>query len=119
VRTLNQYIHPAVLKTCQLCMGMTELAPGSVWNSMPCHTHERRMEVYLYFDVPKDAVVFHLWGQPQETRHIVMHNEEAVISPSWSIHCGAGTSNYTFIWAMAGENQDFDDMDGIKTTDLR
>jgi 4-deoxy-L-threo-5-hexosulose-uronate ketol-isomerase len=118
VRNLNQYIHPKVLKTCQLCMGMTELEEGSVWNTMPSHTHERRMEVYLYFDIPEGNVVFHMHGQPQETRHIVMHNEECVISPSWSIHSGVGTSNYTFIWAMAGENQDFDDMDNIYTPDL-
>jgi 4-deoxy-L-threo-5-hexosulose-uronate ketol-isomerase len=119
VRTINQYVHPDVCKSCQLCMGMTVLEPGSVWNTMPSHTHERRMEVYCYFDMPKDAVVFHIHGQPQETRHIVMHNEECVISPSWSIHSGVGTANYTFIWAMAGENQEFDDMDNIDTPDLR
>jgi 4-deoxy-L-threo-5-hexosulose-uronate ketol-isomerase len=119
VRTIYQYIHPAVLKSCQLSMGMTILEDGSVWNSMPCHTHERRMEVYFYFDIKSGQVVFHMHGQPQETRHLVMHNEEAVISPSWSIHCGAGTAAYTFIWAMAGENQEFDDMDNIAVTDLR
>ena len=119
LRTINQFIHPDVLKTCQLSMGMTVLEPGSVWNTMPSHTHERRMEVYTYFEVPKDNVVFHMMGEGQETRHIVMQNEEAVISPSWSIHSGAGTSNYTFIWAMAGENQAFDDMDDIPTTELR
>ena len=118
-RVINQFIHPDVLKTCQLCMGMTVLEPGSVWNTMPAHTHERRMEIYTYFEVPDDQVVFHFMGEGDETRHIVMHNEEAVISPSWSIHSGAGTSNYTFIWAMGGENQEFDDMDHIKTTDLR
>ena len=125
-RVINQFIHPDVLKTCQLSMGMTVLAmgmtvlePGSVWNTMPSHTHERRMEIYMYFEVPEDQVVFHMMGQGQETRHIVMRNEEAVISPSWSIHSGAGTSNYTFIWAMGGENQEFDDMDNIPTQDLR
>ncbi|MDO4268535.1 MAG: 5-dehydro-4-deoxy-D-glucuronate isomerase [Eubacteriales bacterium] len=118
-RTINQFIHPDVLKTCQLSMGMTVLEPGSVWNTMPAHTHERRMEIYMYFEIPKDNVVFHMMGEGQETRHIVMQNEQAVISPSWSIHSGAGTSNYTFIWAMGGENQEFDDMDTIPTTELR
>ncbi len=118
-RVINQFIHPDVLKTCQLSMGMTVLEPGSVWNTMPAHTHERRMEVYFYFEVPKDNVVFHMMGEGKETRHIVMQNEQAVISPSWSIHAGAGTSNYTFIWAMGGENQAFDDMDVIPTTELR
>ena len=118
-RVINQFIHPDVLKTCQLSMGMTALEPGSVWNSMPCHTHERRMEIYMYFEVPENQVVMHFMGEPTETRHIVMKNEEAVISPSWSIHCGAGTSNYTFIWAMGGENQEFDDMDTITPTDLK
>lgn len=118
-RTINQFIHPDVLKTCQLSMGMTVLEPGSVWNTMPAHTHERRMEIYMYFEIPENNVVFHMMGEGQQTRHIVMQNEEAVISPSWSIHCGAGTSNYTFIWAMGGENQAFDDMDNIPVPELR
>lgn len=118
-RVINQYIHPAVMQSCQLCMGMTQLAPGSNWNSMPCHTHERRMEIYTYFEIPENNVVFHLMGQGDETRHIVMKNFDAVISPSWSIHAGCGTSNYTFIWAMGGENQAFDDMDEIPTAELK
>ncbi len=118
-RTINQFIHPDVLPTCQLSMGMTALEPGSVWNTMPSHTHERRMEIYMYFEIPENNVVFHMMGEGKETRHIVMQNEQAVISPSWSIHSGAGTSNYTFIWAMGGENQAFDDMDNIPTTELR
>lgn len=118
-RILRQYIHPAVCQSCQLCMGLTALQPGNVWNTMPSHTHERRMEVYLYFDIDDDQAVFHMMGQPNETRHIVMHNEEAVISPSWSIHSGVGTKNYTFIWGMCGENIDFDDMDAIATADLK
>ncbi len=118
-RVINQFIHPDVLETCQLSMGMTVLETGSVWNTMPAHTHERRMEIYMYFEVPEDNVVFHMMGEGKETRHIVMQNEQAVISPSWSIHCGCGTSNYTFIWAMGGENQAFDDMDNIPTTELR
>lgn len=118
-RVINQFIHPDVLETCQLSMGLTQLEPGSVWNSMPAHTHERRMEVYTYFNIPEGNVVFHMMGQPQETRHLVMHNFDAVISPSWSLHCGCGTSNYTFIWAMGGENQAFDDMDNIDIPDMR
>ncbi len=118
-RTINQFIHPSVLKTCQLSMGMTCLDPGSNWNTMPSHTHERRMEIYTYFDLPENQVVFHMMGEPTQTRHIVMNNYDAVISPSWSIHSGVGTSNYTFIWAMGGENQEFDDMDNIVTTELK
>ena len=118
-RTINQFIHPSVLKTCQLSMGMTALEPGSNWNTMPSHTHERRMEIYTYFEIPEGQAVFHMCGEPTETRHVVMHNYDAVISPSWSIHSGVGTSNYTFIWAMGGENMEFDDMDNIATTDLR
>ena len=118
-RVINQFIHPDVLETCQLSMGLTQLNPGSVWNTMPCHTHERRMEVYTYFELPEDQSVIHLMGQPQEIRPIVMQNFDAVISPSWSIHSGCGTSNYTFIWAMGGENQAFDDMDNLKPTDLK
>lgn len=119
VRTIRRYIHPDGAKSCQLVMGMTELKSGSVWNTMPCHTHDRRMEVYLYFDMTPDTVVFHYMGEPTETRHIAMRNEEAVISPSWSIHSGGGTRNYTFIWGMVGENQVFGDMDGVKMTDIR
>ena len=118
-RTINQFINPSVVKTCQLSMGLTQLAPGSNWNTMPCHTHERRMEAYMYFEVPDDQVVFHMMGEPNETRHIVMKNFDAVISPSWSIHSGVGTSNYTFIWAMVGENMEYDDMDTVDTPELK
>ncbi|MCR5356056.1 MAG: 5-dehydro-4-deoxy-D-glucuronate isomerase [Lachnospiraceae bacterium] len=117
-RVINKYILPGQVESCQLEMGMTELKPGSVWNTMPCHTHDRRMEVYLYFDLPEDAYVCHFMGEAKETRHIIVRNEQAVISPSWSIHAGAGTMAYTFIWGMAGENQDFDDMDNIDNRDL-
>jgi len=118
-RVIYQFIHPDVLPTCQLLMGMTILEQGSVWNTMPLHTHERRMEIYTYFDLEDDNVVFHLMGEPSETRHLVMQNEEAVIAPSWSAHSGCGTSNYSFIWAMGGENQAFTDMDVVKTTEIR
>jgi 4-deoxy-L-threo-5-hexosulose-uronate ketol-isomerase len=118
-RVINQVIHPDVVASCNLVMGFTGLEAGSVWNTMPCHTHERRMEVYLYFDMPADAVVFHLMGQPSQTRHIVVRNEEAVISPSWSIHSGVGTRAYSFVWGMVGENQDFKDMDGVAMAALR
>ena len=118
-RIINKYINTAIIDSCQLAMGMTALATGSCWNTMPCHTHERRMEVYFYFDFPEEDRVFHLMGRPDETRHLVMGPEQAVISPSWSIHAASATMNYTFIWGMCGENQDYDDMDHIKTSDLK
>ena len=118
-RTIRKYILPGQVESCQLEIGMTALEPGSVWNTMPCHTHDRRMEVYLYFEVPENDVVFHYMGEPTQTRHIVMRNEEAVISPSWSIHSASATHAYTFIWGMVGENQDFDDMDDVDMKDLR
>lgn len=117
-RTINKYIVPGNVDSCQLTMGLTILEEGSNWNTMPTHTHERRMEAYMYFDIPENNVVFHMMGNPSETRHLVVKNNQAVISPSWSIHSGVGTKNYTFIWGMCGENQAFDDMQGIKTTDL-
>ncbi len=118
-RTICKYILPGQVESCQLVMGMTHLEPGSVWNTMPCHTHDRRMEVYLYFDMDKDSLVMHYMGEPEETRHIVVRNEEAVISPSWSIHAGSGIKAYTFIWGMAGENQAFDDMDPVSMNELK
>ncbi|TAL93881.1 MAG: 5-dehydro-4-deoxy-D-glucuronate isomerase [Paraburkholderia sp.] len=118
-RTIYKFIVPEVLPTCQLSMGMTKLEPGNLWNTMPCHTHERRMEVYFYFNIADDAAVFHMMGEPDETRHLVVHNEQAVISPSWSIHSGVGTRAYTFIWGMVGENQVFGDMDHVAVKDLR
>ena len=118
-RTIYKYIHPAGMASCQLVMGFTELAEGSAWNTMPPHTHLRRSEVYLYFNLAPDARVFHLMGETQETRHIVVANEEIVVSPSWSIHAGVGTSRYTFCWGMGGENQEFTDMDVIAVGDLR
>lgn len=117
-RTICKYILPGQVESCQLEMGMTSLEPGSVWNTMPCHTHDRRMEVYLYFNLPEDAFVMHYMGEAAQTRHLVVRNEQAVISPSWSIHAGSGSRNYTFIWGMVGENQDFDDMDHIKNQEL-
>lgn len=118
-RVIIQLLHPEVCKSCQLVVGYTQFAEGSVWNTMPAHTHDRRMEAYLYFNMPQDARVFHMMGEPNQTRHIIMANEEAVISPPWSIHAGAGTSSYTFCWAMAGDNVDFTDMDMIPMEDLR
>ncbi|MDO4774706.1 MAG: 5-dehydro-4-deoxy-D-glucuronate isomerase [Aerococcaceae bacterium] len=118
-RKIYQYIHPNMCESCQLQMGYTVLAEGNGWNTMPCHTHERRMETYLYFDMAPDTRVFHLLGTPDETKHLVMANEQATISPSWSIHSGVGTSNYTFIWAMCGENITYDDMDFVAMEDLK
>jgi 4-deoxy-L-threo-5-hexosulose-uronate ketol-isomerase len=118
-RTLNQYIHENGIRSCQIVMGVTELHPGSMWNTMPAHTHDRRTECYLYFDVPHDARVIHLLGEPTETRHLIVGDRQAVISPSWSIHSGVGTANYSFVWAMAGENQSFQDMDDAPVVTLR
>lgn len=117
-RTIYKFLVPDVLPTCQLLMGMTQLEPGSLWNTMPCHTHDRRMEVYFYFDMNEQAAVFHMLGEPTQTRHLVVRNEQAVISPSWSIHTGVGTQAYTFIWGMVGENQVFKDMDHVPMTML-
>lgn len=119
VRTINKFILPSKLETCQLVMGLTELAPGSVWNTFPPHNHQRRTEIYLYFNMQEDSLVFHLLGEFSETRHLVIRNQQAVISPSYSIHSGVGTRNYSFIWAMGGENQDFDDMDWIEVNKLQ
>jgi len=118
-RTLNQYIHENGVRSCQVVMGVTTLHPGSMWNTMPAHTHDRRMEAYLYFGLPDDARIVHVMGRPDETRHLLVANEEAIISPNWSVHSGVGTASYSFVWAMAGENQSFDDMDGFAIADLR
>ncbi|MBN2573743.1 MAG: 5-dehydro-4-deoxy-D-glucuronate isomerase [Deltaproteobacteria bacterium] len=118
-RTIYKYFHPDGIKTCQLVMGMTLLEPNNVWNTMPVHTHKRRMEAYFYFNLPPQGIVFQIVGEPAQTRHIVVRNEEAVLHPSWSIHSGVGTTNYTFIWGMAGENQTFSDMDEVPVGDLR
>jgi 4-deoxy-L-threo-5-hexosulose-uronate ketol-isomerase len=119
LRTIRKLLVNSVLPTCQLQMGMTELKTGSVWNTMPPHTHTRRMEAYFYFEIPDGQSVCHIMGPPNETRHIWVRNHQAVISPPWSVHCGAGTSNYIFIWGMAGENLDYSDMDGVTVSDLR
>jgi 4-deoxy-L-threo-5-hexosulose-uronate ketol-isomerase len=118
-RSIYQFIHPEVCQSCQLTMGFTMIEAGSVWNTMPSHTHDRRMEAYLYFDLEADQRVFHFMGEPQQTRHMLVANEQAIISPPWSIHSGAGTKNYSFIWAMAGDNKSFTDMDHIAIADLR
>ncbi len=118
-RTIYKFIHPDGVKSCQLVLGITLLEPNNMWNTMPAHTHARRMEVYFYFDIQDDNVVFHLMGEPSETRHLVIRNKQAAISPSWSIHAGMGTGNYAFIWAMAGENQTFSDMDAVAMNDLK
>lgn len=119
VRTIYKYIHPNGIQSCQLVMGLTELEEGSVWNTMPAHTHERRSEVYMYFNIDDDNFVVHLIGKADNTKHIIVRNEQAVLSPSWSVHSGAGTQNYSFIWSMGGENQDFDDMDWIPLSDIK
>lgn len=118
-RSIFQFVHPDGARTCQLVVGITTFAPGSVWNTMPCHIHDRRSEAYLYFDLPADARVFHMMGEPDETRHLVVANEQAILSPGWSIHAGVGTASYTFVWAMAGDNVDYTDVDPIRVEDLR
>jgi len=118
-RTINQFIHPLVMESCQLVLGYTTLEDGSVWNTMPAHVHDRRMEAYLYFNMAPESRVLHLMGEPQETRHLMIANEQAAISPPWSIHAGAGIGGYTFIWAMAGDNVDYTDMDFVQPADLK
>ncbi len=118
-RTIHQFVHPDVMPSCQLVVGYTRFHGGSVWNTMPAHLHDRRMEAYLYFDMPEDRRVFHMMGEPDETRHLVMANEEAVLSPPWSIHCGAGTGSYAFVWAMAGDNVDYRDVEMVPMGALR
>ncbi|GEK23026.1 5-dehydro-4-deoxy-D-glucuronate isomerase [Cellulomonas xylanilytica] len=118
-RTLNQYIHENGVRSCQIVMGVTTLHPGSMWNTMPAHTHDRRTEAYLYFDLAPEARIIHLMGHPSETRHLIVADQQAIISPSWSVHSGVGSASYSFVWAMAGENQSFDDMDGFAIADMR
>lgn len=118
-RVINQFVHPAVMESCQLVIGMTQLASGSIWNTMPAHVHDRRSEAYLYFDLPENHRIFHFMGEPTETRHLVLKNEQAILSPGWSIHSGAGTSAYSFIWCMAGDNVDYTDVDMVAMSDLR
>lgn len=119
VRNLSRYIHKDGVQSCQLVMGFTELLEGSVWNTMPPHTHPRRSEIYLYFEIKDDNIVVHLMGEPKETRSVILKNHQAIISPVWSVHCAAGTSNYTFVWAMGGENQSFDDMDAVPLSEIK
>ena len=118
-RTIYKYVHADGIRSCQLVLGVTVLEPGSMWNTMPCHTHQRRTEVYFYFDLPPQERVVHLMGRPQETRNLIVEGEQAVISPCWSVHCGFGTASYAFVWAMGGENQAFDDMDLVPVSELR
>ena len=118
-RTINQFVHPLVMESCQLVLGYTTLEDGSVWNTMPAHVHDRRMEAYLYFNMGADQRILHVMGEPDETRHMVLANEEGALSPPWSVHCGAGTGGYTFIWAMAGDNVDYTDMDFVSMGDMK